>query len=53
MLANPEITEPGWIPILDPVTRETYKIEIASCPPSWRAPETKETYQRQLFGHPP
>jgi len=46
-------TEPGWIEIRDPVTGERFEIETASCPPSWRASETKETYQRQLWGHPP
>ncbi len=46
-------TEHGWIEIRDPITGERFEIEAASCPPSWRASETKETYQRQLWGHPP
>jgi hypothetical protein len=46
-------TEPGWIEIRDPITGERFEIEATSCPPSWRASETKETYQRQLWGHPP
>jgi DNA primase len=53
VLANPEMTDPGWIEIRDPVTGERFEIEAASCPPSWRASDTKETYQRQLWGHPP
>ena len=52
-LANQHMTEPGWIEIPYPVSGERFEIEAASCPPSWRAPETKETYQRQLWGHPP
>jgi len=48
-----QTTEPGWIAIRDPVTGEQFEIEAASCPPAWRASETRATYQRQLWGHPP
>ena len=48
-----QTTEPGWIVIRDPVTGEQFEIEAASCPPAWRASETRQTYQRQLWGHPP
>jgi DNA primase len=49
-------SDPGsstWIEVRDPTTGETFDVAAESCPPSWRRLAIRETYQRELWGHPP